>query len=334
MIARRIYQYFLVCVAAFAVATFVFDGVFRKWALSQEQSNSAASSEKIDERKVDANSPSLVPNQPRPVIIWFHNIATTKPKVLEKAIKNGIISHALLLYLHPLDSPIEGQVLKKVKKAVDVCKKYKVKIIWCRTLWPTYEVRGFRRSDFFDPRYYVEAIEKIRFEAKVIGVELTCVDNEPYGYFPFKSEFGKSWTKKNFNAITGAVKEAVSKTGQVDFVLPSYAAAVFPNHPYNALVELGKWKIAEHTYFDIPKKIMDKKRPYDVLGAYVNISKKNVKVPSAPFFTLEEILQRQELWAHKKGLMLYPYEGNVEQIAEMLSKISDVQPKTTKKSGR
>ena len=259
----------------------------------------------------------------KPMIVWFHNIATTKPKVLEKAISNGIVSHVLLLYLHPLDAPLKGPALVKVREAVEVCKKYKTKIIWCRTLWPTYKVEDIRKDSFFSPNYYITAIEQVKLEAKNIEADFTAIDTEPYGYFPFKSEFRKAWSDKDFNAVVQAIKEATAKEGQVDFVLPSYGP--FKNHIYNALVELGKWKIAEHTYFDIPAKIKDKKRPYDVLGAYVNISKKNVKVPSAPFFTPEEILQRQELWARKKGLMLYPYEGNVEKVAEMITKISNIQ---------
>lgn len=279
-----------------------------------------------------ARKASTLQPKDKPVIIWFHNLAVKKPSTLEKAISNGIVSHALMLFLHPLDAPLDHRAMVKVRRAVGVCRKYKTEVIWARTLWPTYKVEGIKKSVFFDPNYYAQAIRQIKAEASLIGVQLTAIDTEPYGYFPFKYEFRKPWNVEDFNAVVRAVSQAIRKENRVDFVFPS--AVSTKKRLYNALAELGKLKIAEHTYYDIPAIIKDKKIPYDIMGVYLNVTKHNDKHPTAPYFTPREILERQDLWAHKKGLFIYPDDENIEKVAEMLSKISDIQPRTINRSGR
>ncbi len=275
----------------------------------------------------DSNAPQ--PKE-KPIIIWFHNVPMTKTVILEKAVSNGIISHVLLLYQHRLDAPFTGAMLDRTMQAAAVCKKYDTKIIWARTLWPTHNVESFRYSDFFDPNYYARAIKEIRLEARTIGADFTGIDIEPYGSFPFKKQLlrggvGGVGAGKEYEPLVSAVKEAVSMSGQVDFVFPTYTAS--PRYIYNVVVELGKWKIAEYTYYDEPKKRNDRRRPFDIFGAYISTTKRNPKNPKRPFFTAKEILERQELWAHKRGLMLYPKEDRIERVAEMLSAISSIHPK-------
>ncbi len=277
-----------------------------------------------------AQSGKNAESKEKPVIIWFHNVASTEARVLEKAVSSGIVTHVWVLYFHPVDAPLAG--LKNVPKAVKICKKYNVKVIWARTLWPNYEVKNFRRADISDPNYYKNFIELIRAEARVLGADFTGVDAEPYGIFPFKEIGGKPLIPKEYYAVKQAVQKTIKEKGQLDFIMP--AGGAFPYHMYEVVRDLAKLKIAEHTYYDIPKKITDKNRPYDVLGAYINVSKYNPNYPKAPFFTLHEILERQQLWAHKHGLMLYPKEDRAEQIAEMLCKISHIQPMKTTKSGQ
>lgn len=270
--------------------------------------------------------------EPRPVIIWFHNAAIIKTHILEKAVSNGIVTHVLMLYLHPEDVPLTK--LKNVSKAIKLCKKYNVMVIWARTLWPNYEVKDFRRSDMSDPNYYKNSIELIRAEARALGADFTGVDREPYAFFPFKKITKKPLSPEEYYAIKEAVQKAIKEKGQLDFTLP--AGGPFPYHIYDAAKDLGKLKIAEYTYYNIPWKISGntKKRPYDIFGAYINVSKHNPRHPEAPFFTPREILERQDLWTHTKGLFFYPHHENMEKVAEMLSEISDIQPKTTKRSGR
>ncbi len=271
----------------------------------------------------DSNAPQP---KDKPIIIWFHNVPMTKAVILEKAISNGIISHVLLLYQHRLDAPLTGAMLDRTMQAAAVCKKYDTKIIWARTLWPTHNVESFRYSDFFDPNYYARAIKEVQLEARAIGAEFTGIDIEPYGSFPFKKQLlrGGVGSGKEYEPLVSAVKEAVSMSGQVDFVMPTYTAS--PRYIYNVVVELGKWKIAEHTYFDNPKKINDRRRPFDIFGAYISTTKRNRRNPKTPFFTAKEILERQELWAHKRGLMLYPKEDEIKAVANQLSQIKTIVP--------
>lgn len=279
----------------------------------------------------DSNAPQ--PKE-KPIIIWFHNVPMTKAVILEKAVSNGIISHVLLLYQHRLDAPFTGVMLDRTMQAAAVCKKYGTKIIWARTLWPTHNVESFRYSDFFDPNYYINAIEGVRLEARAIGAEFTGIDIEPYGRFPFKKQLlnGDVGSGKEFELLVSAVKKAASKSGQVDFMMPTYTRS--PKHLYNIVAELAKWKIAEHTYFDDPKKINDRRRPFDIFGAYISTTKRNRRNPKRPFFTAKEILERQELWAHKHGLMLYPKEDRIERVAEMISTISSIHPKRRQEDGK
>lgn len=266
----------------------------------------------------------------KPLIIWFHNAASAGPQVLEKALSSGIITHVLILYLNPQDRPLSKA--DNARMAIKVCKKHNVKVIWARTLWPSYgeyidgihTAENFPRAKMFTPSYYEDIIEQVRQEARVLGAEFTGIDTEAYAYFPFNRELKKRFSKEDFDAMKDAVEKAVEEKGQLDFVLP--AAYVAPTHPYNALIQLGKLKIAEHTYYNIPSLHNDKRRPYDVFGAYVNTTTKNPKYSDRPYFTPKEILERQDLWAHKKGLMLYPNDSERLQVAEMLSRIAFIEP--------
>ena len=266
---------------------------------------------------------SATENKGQPIIIWFHNAPVHKPATLEKALSSGIITHVWILFLNPQDAPLPK--LNKARQAIKVCKKHNVKVIWARTLWPSYEVRNFHRSDMSDPNYYKNFIDTIRAEARILGADYTTVDTEPYALFPFKEIKKKPLNPKEYDAIKDAVQKAINEKGQLDFIAP--AGGAYPYRIYEAVRDLGKLKVAEHTYFDIPRKIKDKKRPYDVFGAYINVTKQNPQHPKAPFFTPKEILERQDLWGHKKGLYISANHKDMEKVAEMLSKIKYVEPK-------
>jgi len=258
----------------------------------------------------------------KPMIIWMHNAPVHKPAILEKALSSGIITHVWVLFLNPQDAPLPK--LNKARQAIEVCKKHNVKVIWARTLWPSYEVKKFRRSDMSDPNYYKHFIDTIRAEAQILGADYTAVDTEPYALFPFKEIKKQPLKEKEYKSVRSAVRQAVSEKGQLDFVAP--AGGAFLNHIYHPLSLLGKLRVAEHTYYDIPKKIKSKRRPYDIFGAFVNVMKYNEKHPRAPFFTPREILRRQDLWAHKKGLFISANHKNMQQVAEILSEIQYISP--------
>jgi hypothetical protein len=278
-----------------------------------------------DVNNKDPNDFNPAQTKNKPMIIWFHNAPVHKPATLEKALSSGIITHVWILFLNPQDAPLPK--LNKARQAIKVCKKHNVEVIWARTLWPSYEVKNFRRHDMSDPNYYKSFIDTIRAEARILGADYTAVDTEPYALFPFKEIKMYPLRQEEFDVIKVAVDEAVAEKGQLDFVAP--AGGALANHIYNPLSLLGRLRVAEHTYFDIPRKIKDKKRPYDVFGAYINVTKQNPQYPKAPFFTPEEILERQDLWGHKKGLYISANHKDMEKVAEMLSKIKYIKPKAS-----
>lgn len=276
---------------------------------------------------IETNKPYPHEKRQRPIIIWFHNAASkkTNAQVLEKAISNGIVSHVLLLYLHPLDAPLKGPVLVKVREAVEVCKKYKTKIIWFRTLWPTYKVKSFTEQMLYDENYYASLIRIIREEAQTLKADYVGIDTEPYGYFPYKKKFKKQpLSQKNYEQMQDAVNLAMQSVGAVDFLTP---AGRLRGKMFDAVSGLGNMKIAGFTYYDAPWTVSDPNTPFDIFGAYVSISKHNKAAPKYSYFTAREILERQKLWSHKKGVMLYPKDDEIEAIAEQISKIKEIVPR-------
>jgi hypothetical protein len=280
------------------------------------------------------NAPNMVGNKgeaaeppAKPMIIWWARLEDDH-ETLRLAISSGIFSHVMLRGLHRFDRP-DYSTNSNLKKALNLCKKKGVKVIWTRWLYPGYEVNNFRFEDIFDAQYYVQQLREIRKEAKLMGIDLVAFDAEPYGNSPLKPLKlypPRKLSETEFNALNNAVKNAIKVEGQVDFILP--AGTGLPRHLYNATRSLGKLVIAEHTYRDIPAKIKDKRRPYDIFGAYVSVTKKDPTGQKTPVFTPKEILERQTLWAHKKGLFVYP--SHVPDISAAValefSKIKTIRP--------
>jgi hypothetical protein len=262
------------------------------------------------------------PNQPdKPMIIWFHNAASTDADTLIKVVKSGIVSDVIIAYFNPYDDSF-GK-FKGVRDAVKICKDNNVSVIWCRGLWPSYDVNWFKEELLYDHNYYENMIDTIRKEAVALGAEKTAIDTEAYVYFPFKKQLmGKPLEKDMFDKMLNAVNEAVKVKGQLDFVLPTFSSQQYSC--YNTLVNLGKYKIAEHTYYNVPSPPRDKKIPYDIFGAYVSVTPQNEKYPDAPYFTIRQILERQDLWSDKKGLMLFPRETQIAEVVEDLASIKTI----------
>lgn len=270
----------------------------------------------------------------RPMIIWFHDLEKD-PEILRLAISSGIFSHVMLEGVNQLDRP-NYYTVPKFRKALEVLRKHKdVKIIWCRWLYPGHKLDSFRFEDAFDAQYYVRQIRQIRKEAKLMAVDLVAFDTEPYVKCPLLAIPSRRIAEAEFNVIRDAIRTAVKAEGQVDFVLP--APFIFPGpvkHLYAATSEIGENVIAEHTYLDVPQKREDKRRPYDIFGASVRITKENKEHPEHPRFTPREILKRQDLWAHKKGLFIYPgtTKNDVTATALEFSKIRAI-PAAPKSDG-
>lgn len=272
---------------------------------------------RVEEKSSSVETPEA------PMIIWWGGLWGDY-ETLQSAVSSRIFSHVMLAGLHEFDRP-DYFTHDNFKKALKLCKEKKVKIIWTRCLYPGYHLSNFRLEDVFDSQYYIQRIREIREEAKQMGVDLVAFDAEPYANCPVKALKKDKLSEDEFRQITDAIDTAIGIVGQVNFVMP--AKSPLPRYLYNATSSLGKFVIAEHTYYDIPAKIKDVRRPYDIFGAYVKIVKENKKNPKQPYFTPQEILQRQELWSHKKGLFIYPgSRENAAAVALEFSKIRFVQP--------
>ncbi len=286
---------------------------------------SAVVTEYQTQRQTDDNT-SGVTKASRPMIIWLQSLEGDL-EVMRLAISGGVFSHVMLSWLHAYDRPFD-LFNKNIQKAIRLCKERDVKVIWTRWLYPGYKFEKFKYEDAFTGEYYRQQIRQIKREAMLMGADFVALDAEPYANSPLKSLKlypPRKLSETEFRKLNNAIEIAIKTEGQVDFVLP--AASSLPRHLYNATCSLGKFVIAEHTYQDIPAKIEDKRRPYDIFGAYVKITKKNKKKPNQPYFTPREILQRQKLWSHKKGLFIYPgSRENAASVALEFSRIESVGP--------
>lgn len=280
-----------------------------------------------DDDRNDANAVeekgSSVETRDRPMIIWYQD-PWRDPNIVEAVLSNGIFNHVMLVGLHKFDNP---PYYKKpfVLETVRLCRQKGAKVIWTRWLYPGYRFERFKNEDAFDPMYYVSQIRELRKEAHQMGADYVAFDAEPNAKATMKALKYRKLTDDEFERMSNAVKKAVAIEGQVDFILP--AGKNYRNHMYNATRLLGKYVVAEYTYYDRPINPGYKKIPYDIFGAYVSVTKQNKKHPHLPFFTPKEILERQDLWAHKKGLFVYPGHAKVAApLALEFSKITAVQP--------
>jgi len=272
---------------------------------------------------------SQVPN--RPMIIWWARLEDS-PEILRLAISSGIFSHVMLRSFHEYDRPPKAIFSHpNLKKVLKLCRERGVKVIWCRFLYPGYKFRGITTfEDICNPVYYIDRIRQLRKEAGLMGVDLVCLNAEPYGKSPLKPLKGRTeykLTPVQYEALSNAIQTAIRIAGKADFVMPERSS--YPRHLYTATCALGKLIISEGTFRDVAWKLKDKRRPADIFGAYVNVMKHdpNYIDGPGPFFLPMEILTRQELWAHKKGLFIFPgIRGKQILVARQFAQIREIYP--------
>jgi hypothetical protein len=209
----------------------------------------------------------------------------------------------------------------KVLSAIKMVKNSGAKLIWLRWLWPAYHIEQSRPEDLFDPNFYIQEIRFIRAEADKIDADFVAFDTEAYGNSPLKRYLSATrmhLSSIELNKIQYAISEAISKTGQIDYILP--AASLDKSHPYCILAQLGKNRISEHTYYNNEKNIRNIKYPYEIFGAYVNTTRENKSYPELPYFLISDIFDNSYLWSNKKGIWLYPSERNADAVARELVK--------------
>ena len=276
------------------------------------------------------NSTITIPAQP--IIIWFHTVGKD-PNILRIALSGGVFTHVMLSGVHYDDIPdYFSRRDCDFQELLKICKQANIKIIWNRWAWPGYNFKNFTWDDIFNPAYYAKQIRHIKKEARQIGAHFTCLDFEPYGKSLVKPLRIGNMPEKEYSQLTQAVETAVEQVGQVDYIMP--AAYPYPyftrfeRDMYRPLQKLGKLSIAEHTYYNNPAYFHYPDNTFDVFGAYCRKDPNNLGVPSCPYFTPREILERQDLWKHKKGLFIYPGEGkNALETALEFSKIRRLRPK-------
>lgn len=259
----------------------------------------------------------------KPVIIWYQTVGRD-PNILHLVLKNGIFSHVMLRGISEFDSK-DFYNRPNVKKVIEICHQKGVKVIWTRSLYPQLNFDKWKNEYIFDTSYYTRRIQQVRKEGRLIGADFVAFDAEPPRQGPMLSLKKHKIAKDKFELMKNAVKTATEIEGQVDFVLP--AGKDYRNHIYNATRQLGKYVVAEYTYYDRLLSTGYKNIPYDIFGAFVSMRKENKDHPHLLFFTPREILERQDLWAHKKGLFVYP--GRRENAAEVsleFSKIKSIHP--------
>lgn len=236
-------------------------------------------------------------------VIWYHNPRGHSPESLRVALSSKLITHVLVKPMHRFDMPLSDSRIQASIKIMHESED--VKFIWGQGLWPMYRHQDVTQRFIVDPDYYVREIRQIRKEMEIVGADFTALDTEPYGksvMIPVIKGKNVDFTQI-YPRIADAVRNATERVGKVDFVFP--AGSQNKLHPYNALAALGKKRIAEYTYYDNPTRLRRKGIPHDVPGFFVNTHRENAKYPQLPFFTIEQVFLRRELWEAKDAIFIY-----------------------------
>jgi hypothetical protein len=221
----------------------------------------------------------------------------------------------MISYMHRADASWEKS--DKVLQAIKMVKDSEAKLIWCRDLWPYYKNEGIKLSEFFDPDYYTKEILAIRSEAKKIGADFVCLDNEAYGnsIMKYYLKNSKKLTREELDKLRTAIEKTVATVGKVDFTMH----AGWSSRPCFALLaQLGNNRICEETYWFDEKRYKTIRYPYEIFGVYVNTVRENKQNPNQPYFLISDIFERSKLWADKKGLFLYSDGKNSLKVAKAL----------------
>jgi len=262
-------------------------------------------------RNVVGDSNDFLP----PVVIWCYIGSRDTPGSLRSVLASGLVSHVSFGVGNRMTSDTLGKAT--TLEAIKIAKDAGVNVVLVRYLWPS--KKGYISGDaLFDKSYYIEETTKLRAEAKSVGADFVGFDIEPYGRSEVKHFFkGKNglpgydrWRLKN------TVKKVIETCGKVDLIYP--AGSVRRGNPYNILATMGRFRMSEHTYYNNEANRRAINYPYEIFGAYVNTTRKNELHSHLPFYLVSEIFDRPELWSEKKGLFLYPREGNSNAVAKAL----------------
>ena len=266
-------------------------------------------------KEVSASSvaESTRPPVAQPAVIWFHSVSSNSLESLRQALSSQLINHVLMLYMHRNDA--DWRSSEKALAAIDLVKESKAKLIWCRDLWPYYKLKDVQAEDLFDPNYYVTEVKQLRTEAEEMGADLVALDTEPYGDSPLKKYIKnkQAYTAGNFRTLTTTIESALKRLDKVDYVLPAGSTARL--HPYNLLSQLGVNRISETTYYNRSDRVARIKYPFEIYGAYVRPYRRNPEHTLLPFYLVTDVFEQSQIWAHKRGVMLYTDGKHCERTA-------------------
>ncbi len=270
-------------------------------------------------KEVSASSvaESTRPPVAQPAVIWFHSVSSNSLASLRQALSSRLINHVLMLYMHRNDA--DWRSSEKALAAIDMVKKSKAKLIWCRDLWPYYKIKAVQAEDLFDPNYYVTEVAHLRAEAAEIGADLVALDTEPYGDSPLKQYLKnkQAYTAGNFRSLTATLEHALKRLKKVDYILPAGSTARL--HPYNLLSQLGVNRISETTYYNRSDRVARIKYPFEIYGTYVRPYRGNPEHARLPFYLVTDVFEQSQIWAHKKGVLLYTDGKHCEKTALALA---------------
>lgn len=266
-----------------------------------------------------------------PMIIWSHNLWRSSIASLEHALSSDLIGYVAVYSRHRSEFNVKKN--RKVQSVIKIVKNSGARLIWCRSLWPYYANKNIKKSDFFFTEYYVQEIKALRQEANEIKADFIALDTEPYGTSPMKFYAKGDYvlSSEDIRKLKLAVSQAVKQTGKVDFILP--AGSLRRNHPYQYLAELGRFRIAENTYYANDRTIKSIKYPYEIFGAFLNPERKRKENPNSPYFLASDIFEMSHLWSQKKGVLLNMKKEKAMMVAkDLVDYANNLQLKSPPKS--
>ena len=255
-----------------------------------------------------------------PIIIWYWQYYYDKLNSLELVLESGLVNHVAVVTMNQVD--FDFALDKKFQQAVSLVKESPAKLIWIRWLWPAYNIEGSNPQDLLDVNYYRRQIRNLREDGEQIGADYIGFDTEAYANSPLK-KYLRSEKKLALNQnsrLSAIIEEVIELEGKIDFVLPAGSNSMVT---YNYISDIGEYRISETTYYDNTKRINSVKYPYEIFGAYVNTAKKNPNHSALPFFLVNEVFEKSEIWSDRKGLLLYPKERKALEVAEELKAYSE-----------
>ena len=272
-------------------------------------------------RSIYVNPPAGTPSAEPPAVIWFHHWGRDL-QTLDDVLSAGVVTHVLIAGADRVGVP---HTRPEILLAMSRCRAAGVKVIWSRNLWNVFEDLQ-TLADTFDPAFYVAAMVQTNEEAAQLGADFSALDCETYSGAPLDAYLDTNLPEENLAVMRLAIS-AAAQLVQVDFVYPS-GAAFNPQRANNLYALMGRTRIAESTYYDMPHKICRIDYPYEVFGAFVRSTTQRTPAGDAPFFLPHDIVLRRYHWSQAdgapdgvNGLMLYPGidPDDVARTARMLA---------------